>query len=109
MILDTLHFCMFSVDTQQALDAKALPVFTDLLKHQTPSIRSKAARDIFDITYASSSLSRLFTYFIISIFDSIPLQGKMEALELETVPSLVQLLKDQDVYVRAKAALALES
>jgi hypothetical protein len=50
MILDTLHFCMFSIDTKQALDAKALNVFTDLLKHESAFIRSKAARNIFDIT-----------------------------------------------------------
>jgi hypothetical protein len=37
------------VDTKQALDAKALSVYTDLLKHSSTSIRSKAARDIFDI------------------------------------------------------------
>ena len=48
LILDTLHFCM-QVDTQQALDAKAMGVFTSLLKHATPSIRAKAARDIFDL------------------------------------------------------------
>ena len=50
LILDTLHFCMFSVDTQQALDAKALTVFTDLLKSPQVSIRTKAARNVFDIT-----------------------------------------------------------
>jgi hypothetical protein len=39
----------------------------------------------------------------------IPLQGKMEALELPTVGFLVDLLNDENVLVRSKAALALES
>jgi hypothetical protein len=86
--LDTLHFCM-QVDTQQALDAKAIPVFTDLLEHLSASIRTKAARNIFDIT--------------------LPLQGKNEVLEYKTVQILVDLLRDSDVNVRCKAALALES
>jgi hypothetical protein len=50
LILDTLHFCM-QVDTRQALESKALAVFTNLLKHSTTVIRAKAARDIFDIWY----------------------------------------------------------
>ena len=37
------------VDTKQALDAKAMGVFTSLLKHAIPAIRAKAARDIFDL------------------------------------------------------------
>jgi len=41
------------VDTKQALDAKAMGVFTSLLKHASSSIRSKAARDIFDLRLAS--------------------------------------------------------
>lgn len=77
------------VDTQQALDAKAMQAFTDLLKHKSVSIRSKAARDIFDL--------------------SMPLDGKNEALKLETIPLLVNLLKDEDVSVRCKATLALEA
>jgi hypothetical protein len=48
IILDTLHFCMF-VDTKQALDARAMGVFTELLNHASPVIKSKAARDIFDL------------------------------------------------------------
>ncbi len=39
------------VDTRQALESKALAVFTNLLKHSTTVIRAKAARDIFDIWY----------------------------------------------------------
>lgn len=88
MILDTLHFCM-QVDTTQALQAKAMGVFTDLLKHESKVIRAKAARDIFDLT--------------------IPLEGKNEALTLETVPLLVTLLKDDDPTVKCKSALALET
>lgn len=48
LILDTLHFCML-VDTHQALRARAMSVFTELLKHPSPVIKSKAARDIFDL------------------------------------------------------------
>ena len=40
---------------------------------------------------------------------SIPLQGKNEAIELKTVNSLVLLLKDDDVNVKCKSALALET
>lgn len=40
---------------------------------------------------------------------SIPLQGKTEAIELKTVNSLVLLLKDEDVNVKCKSALALET
>lgn len=88
LILDTLHFCM-QVDTQQALDAKAMSVFTELLMHKSEAIRAMAARDIFDL--------------------SIPLEGKKVALTLETVPLLVNLLKDEDGKVKSKSALALEA
>lgn len=86
--MDTLHFCL-QVDTKQALEAKAMEVFTELLKHINESIKCKAARDIFDL--------------------SIPLQGKNEALTLPTVKLLVRLLLDKDTNVKCKAALALES
>lgn len=88
LVLDTLHFCMQN-DTHQALEAKAMAVFSSLLKHNLPTIRAKAARDIFDL--------------------SIPLKGKQEALESDTVESLIKLLKDKDVFVRSKAALAIET
>ena len=88
LILDTLHFCM-QLDTIQALEAKAMDVFTNLLKHESQTIRAKAARDIFDL--------------------SIPLEGKNEALKQDTIPLLVNLLKDQDTLVRCKAALAIEA
>lgn len=88
LILDTLHFCL-QIDTQQALDAKAMEVFTELLNHPNESIKAKSACAIFDIT--------------------IPLQGKKEALVLPTVKLLVRLLLDKDPMVKCKAALALES
>jgi hypothetical protein len=51
LILDTLHFCM-QIETKQALDAKAMVIFTKLLEHTSNSIRSKAARDIFDLRFS---------------------------------------------------------
>ncbi|CAF1111256.1 unnamed protein product [Brachionus calyciflorus] len=87
-ILDTLHFCM-QVDTAQALSSQAMEVFTNLLKHESKTIRAKAARDIFDL--------------------SIPLEGKLEALKFDTVATLVNLLKDKDSIVRCKSALAIEA
>jgi hypothetical protein len=44
------------VDTRQALESKALPVFTNLLKHSSTIIKAKAARDIFDIWYVYYNL-----------------------------------------------------
>ncbi len=40
LILDTLHFCM-RVDTDHALAAGAMEVYTDLLTHSIDSIRAK--------------------------------------------------------------------
>ena len=48
LVLDTLHYCM-KVDTDQALAAQAMEVFTSLLGHEMWEIRGKAARDIMDI------------------------------------------------------------
>ena len=48
LVLDTLHYCM-KVDTEQALAAGGMEVFTSLLGHNTWEIRGKAARDIMDI------------------------------------------------------------
>lgn len=56
LILDTLHFCMF-VDTRQALQSKAMSVFTNLLSHDSAAIKSKAARDIFDLRHITFVLS----------------------------------------------------
>jgi hypothetical protein len=48
-----------------------------------------------------------FTIFKLKL--SIPLQGKNEAIEIKTVNSLVLLLKDDDINVKCKSALALET
>lgn len=40
-------------------------------------------------------------------FCSIPLAGKNKAVEVETVPKIVKLLEDEEVFVRANAAGAL--
>jgi len=86
LILDTLHFCM-RVDTSAALESEGMEVYTNLLKHESPSIRGKAARDIMDL--------------------SVPLNGKDKAVEVKCVPILVKLLKDEDADVRASAAGAI--
>jgi hypothetical protein len=39
----------------------------------------------------------------------MPLNGKNEAIELDTIPELVKLLKHQDINVVCKATLALEA
>ena len=39
------------IETQQALDSKAMGVFTDLLSNKSKSIKAKAARDIFDLRF----------------------------------------------------------
>ncbi|XP_071956250.1 radial spoke head 14 homolog [Antedon mediterranea] len=85
-ILDTLHFCM-RLEQIQALIAGGMEVFTELLKHQSPVIRAKAARDIMDL--------------------SVPLDGKNKACECNSLVDLVKLLKDSDTDVRAKASGAI--
>lgn len=85
-ILDTLHFCM-RLDQVQALIAGAMEVFTELLLHESPIIRAKAARDVMDL--------------------SVPLDGKRKACECNSLPSLVTLLSDEDPDVRSKAAGAI--
>ncbi|XP_050407994.1 radial spoke head 14 homolog [Patella vulgata] len=86
LILDTLHYCM-RVDTSKALASDAMKTFTSLLKHEIPVIRSKAARDIMDL--------------------SIPLAGKDKAVEEEAVPELINLLNDESADVIANAAGAI--
>jgi len=86
LILDTLHFCM-RVDTEKALKANAMEVFTSLLSHKDSIIRARAARDIMDL--------------------SAPLAGKNKAVEVKAVPPLVGLLKDAAPDVKASAAGAL--
>lgn len=100
------------VDTEQALDAKAMSVFTDLLMHKSEAIRAMAARDIFDLRFVYCKILddyyKVFHFFF-KYFISIPLEGKKVALTLETVPLLVNLLKDEDGKVKSKSALALEA
>ena len=86
LILDTLHFCLM-VDTEQALKARGMEIFTDLLTHELDVIRGKAARDIMDL--------------------SMPRDGKDKAVEVKCVPILVNLLQDVNPDVRANAAGAL--
>ena len=50
LILDTLHYCM-RVDTEKALEAGAMEVFTQHLTNPLKDIRAKAARDIMDLRY----------------------------------------------------------
>ncbi|XP_063685301.1 radial spoke head 14 homolog isoform X1 [Bolinopsis microptera] len=88
LVLDTLHYCM-KVDTNQALAAQAMEVFTSLLGHETWEIRGKAARDIMDISF--------------------PLEGKKRAVKVRCIPVLVKLLADKHFHVRAQAAGALMS
>lgn len=85
-ILDTLHYCM-RVDTEEALKANAMETFTKLADHHSPVIRSRAARDIMDL--------------------SVPLDGKNKAVEVNSVQALVKLLSDPIPDVRANAAGAL--
>jgi len=99
------------VDTKQALRAGAMSVFTDLLNHSSPEIKSKAARDIFDLrfSYKYQLFFKAIFLNILILFNviSIPLEGKQEALTLETVPLLAALLDHEHVEVRSKAALGL--
>lgn len=85
-ILDTLHFCCV-VNTVDALKTGGMEAFTALLSHPLPTIRAKAARVIADI--------------------SVPLEGKDKAVDVETIPALVNLLNDANQYVRANATSAL--
>lgn len=86
LILDTLHFVM-KVDLRDALDNQAMEVLTSLLSHDVVVIRSKAARDILDL--------------------SVLLAGKDQAVQCKCVRPLVQLLSDTDTSVRASSAAAL--
>ncbi|XP_028393946.1 radial spoke head 14 homolog [Dendronephthya gigantea] len=86
VVLDTLHGCM-RVNTEDALKSKGMEVFVGLLSHELPAIRSKASRDIMDLSF--------------------PLDGKNKAVEVGAVVSLVPLLRDGDTDVRANAAGAI--
>ena len=48
-----------------------------------------------------------FSAFNVIFFPSVPLAGKDKAVEVKCVPTLVNLLKDENVDVRANAAGAL--
>ena len=48
MTLDSIHWCL-GADTEQALHCDAMTVFTDLLSHPLPAMRSKAARNIMEL------------------------------------------------------------
>ena len=54
MTLDSIHWCL-GVDTEQALHCDAMTVFTDLLSHPLPAMRSKAARNIMELRYIGAS------------------------------------------------------
>ena len=77
IILDTLHFCMI-VTTAQALRTDAMKVFVDLIQHEDNVIRSKAARNINDLRFASTcshSISRLLLT-LLSVLLLQPQQGR---------------------------------
>ncbi len=44
------------LDTEQALDAGAMKIFTSLLTTESAQIKAKAARDIFDLRYVNKSI-----------------------------------------------------
>lgn len=50
LILDELHFCM-SIDTTDALDTEGMEIHTELLSHENPEIRGRAARNIMDLRF----------------------------------------------------------
>lgn len=52
LILDELHFSMV-IDTADALASAAMEAFTQLLSHQNPEIKAKAARNIMDLRFIS--------------------------------------------------------
>ncbi|KAK3585445.1 hypothetical protein CHS0354_020166 [Potamilus streckersoni] len=121
LILDTLHFCL-RIDSDKALKSGAMEVFTELLQHSSPVIRAKAARDIMDLRkyrvvvldwlqciehlksdeYQKEVLAKeaLKDY-------CVTLEGKDKAVEVEAIPALISLLKDESPDVRANAAGAL--
>lgn len=86
IILDSLHFCM-RIDTADALSSDGMETFYSLLGHSSTSVRSKAARNIMDL--------------------SVPLMGKNRAVEVGCLPMLVKLLADESSSVRANAAGAI--
>ena len=59
LILDTLHFCM-RVDTDHALGAGAMEVYTDLLTHSIDTIRAKVKFPIVGCHEIENSVSKIF-------------------------------------------------
>lgn len=55
LILDELHYCM-GIDTEDALESKGMETFTNLLSHENPEIRGRAARNIMDLRWAKQSI-----------------------------------------------------
>lgn len=87
LILDTLHWC-FQVETSQGLRCKTIPLCTGILNHESPCLRARAARVIYDLT--------------------VPSEGKEVCVREEgCVETLVRLLMDGDAFVRSQAAAAL--
>ncbi|CAH8493817.1 unnamed protein product [Schistosoma turkestanicum] len=86
IVLDTLYHC-FSFETEEGLNAGGIPLFTKLLTHSNPEIRTRAAQNILRLC--------------------VNQRGKQEALDYETIPALVGLLNDQHEDVRAFSAGAL--
>ena len=60
-ILDTLHFCLL-VNTDDALAHEGMEVFTELLSHQSASLRAKAARDIMDLRCVINTMFMLLSH-----------------------------------------------
>ncbi len=86
LILETLHWC-FQVDTSQGLHCKTIAICTGFLGHKFAKLRGRAARIIFDLT--------------------VPYEGKETACDSDSIPALVELLRDEDSFVRSQAAAAL--
>ncbi|KER32858.1 hypothetical protein T265_12728 [Opisthorchis viverrini] len=86
VVLDTLNHCL-SFGTTKGLESGGMPLFTQLLSHESPEVRARAAQNILRL--------------------SVNPIGKQEALDNETIPALVELLKDNSETVRASAAGAL--
>ena len=88
LILGSLYNCM-TRDTMDALGCSAMAALVVLLKHESPAIRGKAARDIMALSF--------------------PLKGKECAVSENAIPDLVELLEDANPFVRAQTCGALMS
>ena len=88
LILGSLYNCM-TRDTMDALGCSAMTALVVLLKHESPVIRGKAARDIMALSF--------------------PHKGKECAVSEDAIPDLVALLEDSNTFVRAQSCGALMS